>query len=328
MKKRSGILIVMLFAVALGGCKKDDSDVQDKIPATASGQVNSGKIGDVACSLKGLEYIKGKPVTIEAGKVYIVEFWATWCGPCRTSIPHLTEGAKKYKDENVTVVGVSKEEASVVKPFVDKQGAKMDYNVAIDPTGNVNAGYMKAFNFNGIPHAFIVDAEGKIAWHGHPMADMEETLDGVLAGTFDRAEYARKKADEEAKHKASRETYQAYFKKIRGGGTMEEARAIMENWTDEASEMMLNSLAWAILTEVEEGKRDIKLALEAAERANELTKGKNGPILDTYALALFENGKVEEAIGMQVKAVEATKGNKRMEADMQTRLDEYRAAKK
>jgi len=342
-------VIVMLFAVVLAGCKKKEPEAQAEGPQTAAkevkpmvekrgdavvkraGQAVDGmpsKIGDAAWNLNGLEFIKGKAVKIEPGKVYIVEFWATWCGPCLTSIPHLTEVAYKYKDKNVVVVGISNEEAGVAKPFVEKQGAKMDYNVAVDPTGNVSDGYMTAFGCRGIPHAFIVDGEGKIAWQGHPMADMEQALDGVLAGTFDAAVYARKKAEEQAKYKASRETYQAYFEKIRSGGTMEEARAILENWTDEASEMMLNSLAWGILTEVEEGKRDIKLALEAAEKANKLTKGKNGPILDTYALALFQNGKVEEAIGIQAKAVEAAKGNERMEADLQKRLDEYRAAKK
>jgi len=349
MRKRSGILIVMLSAVIFAGCRKKDPAAQPEGPRAAAKQIKPkvenrddavlkktgqtvdgmpSKIGDAAWSLEGLEFIKGKSVRIEPGKVYIVEFWATWCGPCRTSIPHLTDVAHKYKDKNVTVVGISKEEADVVKPFVDKQGVKMDYNVAVDPTGTVNEGYMKAFGYSGIPHAFIVDAEGKIAWQGHPMADMEQVLDEVLAGTFDTGGYAGKQAEEQAKQKASRKTYQAYFEKIRSGGTMEEARAILGNWINEASDGLLNSLAWEILTEVEKDKRDIKSALEAAERANKLTDGKNGPILDTYALALFQNGKVEEAIGMQVKALEAVKGDGRMEADMQKRLDEYRAANK
>ncbi|MBN2272294.1 MAG: redoxin domain-containing protein [Sedimentisphaerales bacterium] len=286
------------------------------------------KVGDAAWSLKGLEFIKGKAVKIEAGKVYIVEFWATWCGPCLMSIPHLTDVAHKYKDKNVVVVGISKEEADVASPFVDKQGAKMDYNVAVDPTGNVTAGYMKAFKFNGIPHAFIVDAKGKIAWHGHPMADMEQVLDEVLAGTFDAAGYAAKRAEEQAKQEAELKTYQAYFENIRSGGTMEEARGILGNWLDEASDDGLNSLAWKILTQVEKDKRDVKLALDAAEKANKLTKGKDGNILDTYALALFENGKVEEAIDVQTKALEAVKGSERMKTKFQKRLDEYRAAKK
>jgi thiol-disulfide isomerase/thioredoxin len=57
--------------------------------------------------LKVAKWIKGKPVQrFEPGKVYVVEFWATWCGPCRRSIPHLTELAKKFKGK-VTFIGVS-----------------------------------------------------------------------------------------------------------------------------------------------------------------------------------------------------------------------------
>lgn len=349
MRMRIGILIMMLFAVVFGGCRKQDPGGETDGSGTSAKQVKPkpekrgeaarrttgqavegmpSKIGDAAWSLEGLEFIKGKTVRIEPGKVYIVEFWATWCGPCRVSIPHLTEVAHKYKDKNVVVVGISNEEAGVAKPFVEKQGAKMDYNVAVDPTGNVIEGYMRAFGCRGIPHAFIVDAEGKIAWHGHPMADMEQVLDGVLAGSFDAEGHAKRQAEEQAKAEESRQIYQAYFKKLSSGGTIEDARAVLESWLDEASESLLNSLAWEILTDVEKDKRDVKLALEAAERANKLTKGKDEQILDTYALALFQNGKVEEAIDAQTKALEGVKGNERMEAEFQKRLDEYRAAKK
>jgi len=108
---------------------------------------------------------------------------------------------------------------------------------------------------------------------------------------------------------------------------MEEARGVLDKWIDEASESMLNSLSWQILTEVEENKRDKRLALEAAEKANTIAEGKNAHVLDTYALALFQNGKVKEAIAMQEKSLEMVKGNDRMEADMQKRLAEYKVAK-
>jgi thiol-disulfide isomerase/thioredoxin len=64
-------------------------------------------IGDPAPQLVVKEFVKGSPVTqFKPGSVYVVEFWATWCGPCKTSIPHLTELQKKYGDK-VTFVGVS-----------------------------------------------------------------------------------------------------------------------------------------------------------------------------------------------------------------------------
>src|ERR1700722_11724957 len=92
-------------------------------------------VGDPAPKLEVKEFVKGKEVTkFEKGKVYVVEFWATWCPPCKTSIPHLTELQKKNK--NVTFIGVSVFErdaaAAAVKPFVKEMGDKMDYLVAID----------------------------------------------------------------------------------------------------------------------------------------------------------------------------------------------------
>src|ERR1051326_1417135 len=93
-------------------------------------------MGDPAPKITVAKFVKGEPVTkFDKGKLYVVEFWATWCGPCRTSIPHLTELQKKYKD--VTFIGVSAFERGdgienqVVK-FVSDMGSKMEYRVALD----------------------------------------------------------------------------------------------------------------------------------------------------------------------------------------------------
>jgi thiol-disulfide isomerase/thioredoxin len=145
-------------------------------------------LGQPAAPLKIAEWVKGKPVDLAEAKgkqVVVVEFWATWCGPCRTSIPHLTKLQKKYQDQNVVFVGVTDEKADVVKPFVKKMGDQMDYTIAIDQGGQTARGYMQAYGQNGIPTAFIVDKAGNVVWLGHPMGELEQTLEAVLAGTYD-----------------------------------------------------------------------------------------------------------------------------------------------
>ena len=157
----------------------------------------AAELGQPAAPLKITDWVKGKPVDLAAAKgkqVVVVEFWATWCGPCRTSIPHLTEMQKKFKD--VVFIGVSDEEVATVKKFVNKMGGEMDYTVAVDDNRQTSKGYMEAFEQNGIPHSFIVDLEGRIVWHGHPMDGLEEAVAEVVAGKFDLSK-AKKRAGAE-----------------------------------------------------------------------------------------------------------------------------------
>lgn len=72
--------------------------------------------GDTVPSLKPLQWVKGTPVDV-GGKVTLVEVWATWCGPCLDSIPHLTELQKKYADK-LNIVGFTEEKKKEVLPFV------------------------------------------------------------------------------------------------------------------------------------------------------------------------------------------------------------------
>src|SRR6516225_10230386 len=77
------------------------------------------KVGDPAPKLEVKEFLKGEPVaSLEKGKIYVIEFWATWCGPCRTSIPHVTELQKKHKDVVFIGVSVWERNAAGIKPFV------------------------------------------------------------------------------------------------------------------------------------------------------------------------------------------------------------------
>jgi len=144
---------------------------------------SKSKVGDPAAPLSIQEWVKGSQVNVTDGKaVYVVEFWATWCGPCRVSIPHLTALQKKMKDKGVVVVGISDETPATVKPFVNQMADKMDYTVACDKSAQTAAAYLGAYGVNTIPTAFIVGKDGRVLWLGHPMAGLEKALDEILAG--------------------------------------------------------------------------------------------------------------------------------------------------
>jgi thiol-disulfide isomerase/thioredoxin len=169
------------------------------------------KVGSPAPKLAVSKWVKGQPVTLEKGKIYVVEFWATWCPPCLKSIPKLTEMQKKYQGK-ATIVGVSIAERgedipTQVTNFVNKMGSQMDYNVALDEaSGTMARTWMDAAGQEGIPAAFIIGKDGNIAWIGNPLdPKFEATVGQVVAGTYDaKAEAARQKAaqEEEAKLQA------------------------------------------------------------------------------------------------------------------------------
>ena len=164
------------------------------------------KIGDAAPKLQAGKWVQGEPVKeFESDKAYLVEFWATWCGPCRVSIPHLNELHEKYKDKGLVVIGqdVWERDESLVEPFVKKMGGKMTYRVALDDKSKEEQGamavtWMKAAGQGGIPAAFVVNKHGKIAWVGHPMSLKEKVLEDVLADRYDLAKAAAEHAQQES----------------------------------------------------------------------------------------------------------------------------------
>ncbi|MBP8130455.1 MAG: redoxin family protein [Candidatus Hydrogenedentes bacterium] len=265
-------------------------------------------LGDKAPELAVSEWAKGQPVTLaalkEQKKVVIVEFWATWCPPCRASIPHLTELQKKYA-ETAVFIGISSEEAATVRPFVEKQGDQMEYRVAVDNDGKTNKAYMEAYGIDGIPHAFLVDREGRVVFHAHPMdPKFEETLKAVLDGTFD-LEKAR--ATLASEHKLE-QLLEQYGELVMEGTDKEKAKEVSKELygaiRDDGEK--LNQLAWAIASATELGFQDLDFALQCAARAVELTGEKEADALDTLARVQYEQGDKEKAIATAEKALQLT----------------------
>lgn len=166
------------------------------------GEAQELMIGSKAPKLQVKKFIKGEPVTgFEKGKTYVVELWATWCGPCRATIPHLSELQKEHKDVAIIGVAVLEEDPDEVAEFVEKMGDKMAYRVALDlvPDEDASEGatvknWMEAANRKGIPCSFVVNGDGVVAWIGHP-AELAEPLGLITKGKWDLAAEIRKAKD-------------------------------------------------------------------------------------------------------------------------------------
>lgn len=155
-------------------------------------------VGSKAPALAASKWMKGEPVKkFEEGTVYLVEFWATWCGPCVQQIPHLTELQKKHGDKLV-VIGVAGSERKPrsgadnrldkLKVFLAERGSSMGYRVVYDPTQATYNAWMTAAGERGIPCSFLVDHTGKIRYIGHP-----SKIDATLAAVVKAAPEPKKK---------------------------------------------------------------------------------------------------------------------------------------
>lgn len=173
------------------------------------------KVGDQVPPLKYSKWIQGQPpiTKIENDKIYVFEFWATWCGPCIQAMPHLSELSKKYKGK-ISFIGCDVWENShggsgsqesylpKVVGFVKQQKklGRLTYNVIADNNAeDMGNAWLKAAGENGIPSSFVIQ-KGRIAWIGHPIY-LDSILTAVMAGTID-VDAIKKKNDEAAEGQA------------------------------------------------------------------------------------------------------------------------------
>lgn len=326
-------------------------------------QTSGLEIGSPAPQLTIKTWVKGDPVTFERGKVYVVEFWATWCAPCRRAIPQLSDIQRELGPRGVTVVGIASQEhkgLSDLEQFVQRQGDRINYAIAWDAEGRTDRDWMAASRAEGIPTAFIVDQQGRIAWIGHPAVGLRRTLGRLLDGTFDiqvEAVLARRTREVRAKT----QPLAAAFEDARRAGDHTKALSIVDEilrldpringeWTlaklellavemkepergyifarqcvessiNENAEDLLN-IAWFILDKPGLKTRDTALALEAAQRAEELAGDMSPVVQMVLARALSMNGDKQGAVSRQQRAVQLAEPGAEQDAQRK-RLEEY-----
>ncbi len=139
------------FAAAMAKLEADDRNRQD-----------------VDFTLKDLE---GKTWTLKQlhGKVVLVNFWATWCPPCRKEMPDLETLYERFKDQGLVILSISDEEADKVKPFIADR--KIQYPVLLDG-GKVH----KLYEVEGIPKSFVYDREGRLVAQSIDMRTRQQFL--------------------------------------------------------------------------------------------------------------------------------------------------------
>jgi thiol-disulfide isomerase/thioredoxin len=333
--------------------------------ATAQGRGNNKlKAGSPAPGINVEEWIKGEFNPAEA-EVYVVDFWATWCGPCIRSIPHLTALQEEYELDGLKIVGISTDTdddngtaLEKVQNEVRKQGINMNYIVGLDNRRRTKRAWMKAAGLDGLPSAFIVDRNGTIQWIGNPL-DPDDKFDIYLAKVMSgRYDVNKMKEVRDSKDAAE------YF---RSGNSWDDARIAYENaiaidpvvFADQYIELFTMLLidkediagAYAFANEIitERGSEDPELltwlakeiatneaitgdarrmdvAMTAAKTALTFAKRKSDPTyISMIALVYFEDDKIDEAIDWQRKAYFAAREKKK--GLFKRTLEEYRDKK-
>jgi len=348
MKRTPGTfpLIALTLCAGLTAALPMIAAAQDSKEAKASAATLS--VGDAAPAIKIDKWVKGDEVkSFEKGKVYVVEFWATWCGPCRESIPHLSQLQKDNKA--LTIIGVAASERKEqddsdnrldkLSSFVAKQGDAMGYRIAYDGDRDMSTAWMKAAKQDTIPTAFIVNGEGKVAWIGTPF-EIDEPLAAIASGKWDitKAAGEAKKKDEAraaamSKGKASAASFKKFTELLTSDEKAAYALAKKASETDAKDDaMLLNNYAWAILDTKELKSPDYAIAYDIAKRGDEVSKGENWMYLDTFALATFKKGDAAKAIELQNKAIALAKKEKNLPEgaveEMQGHLNEFKKSSK
>ncbi len=308
----------------------------------ATGVVTSGaelKTGDPAPALEIADWVRGDPVTLADNRereVFVIQFWTSSSKLGSSALPRLATVQRDFADRDVICIAVSSESPASIRDFVAEMESAPLYRVAADRDNETFRAYMEAAGVRGLPHAFIVDRTGIIAWHGHPLDDMERVLVDVLSdshrspGAEHSAETSRMReagllealslafaaedwnrvldylAELIQRNPADRRYIMAKLRVLSVArhdipAATSFGRTMIEAHRDDAE--FLNEMAWQLLTAGEYATRCAELAYEAAEAADRASESKRADITDTLARALYQIGLLDEAVRAQETAV-------------------------
>lgn len=262
------------------------------------------RIGDKAPSIEIEHWLLvpegvAKEVKPGAGKVYVLDFWATWCAPCIAEMPHISELQRRHKSDGVVIVAVSDEEPGVVNAFLDKPAGDgkrrdaLDHAIAADPDRSTHEALLVATGDVSIPRAIIVGKDGLIEWIGHPGTDdLDGALAQIVAGTWDRDAW-RKRVEEQM-------SFDRRFSQALADERWEAAAEMAgEDWR------RLNDVAWRIAFDPD-GRvknRDFRLAQNFATTSLQISNGEESFPIFTLAQVEAERGQFDKAVELAKRAL-------------------------
>lgn len=185
---RSFLLPLLLctgLLVGLTACGGDGESSPDQAPRTNTEAQSSStyETDPVPAPDVTMETMDGRTINLaeQKGKVVLVNFWATWCAPCRKEIPELIDLYSSMKSDGLLVVGIAVDDegTSVVKPFAEKQG--INYPIVVDTTRSIESNFEAMY---GLPTTYVVNPEGQIVRRVlgvFPTEKMKPTLKEMLA---------------------------------------------------------------------------------------------------------------------------------------------------
>jgi len=128
-----------------------------------------------------LKDLEGNSVSLHQfrGHVVLLDFWASWCAPCRASMPTLDKFAAEYHDKGLVMIGVSLDRsASDASSFLNANN--YDRLIALWQSASASQGVARTYGVSGIPHTFVIDPNGVIRFVDHPVRLTESFLDTLF----------------------------------------------------------------------------------------------------------------------------------------------------
>lgn len=178
---------------------------------STAAELNSGDPVDVA-TISSAKFLQGEAFEAwEPGKLYMLECWATWCGPCIAAIPHVNQLHEKYHEKGLRVIGMNvwdKDEDEVQK-FISGKGDGMSYPIAyVERGGRFETEVLTPAGVQGIPHALLIQ-DGKLLIGTHPSMLKDELIETLLKGGDDAESALKSMVDAERAQREAAEKQMA-----------------------------------------------------------------------------------------------------------------------